>query len=85
MAVVTNFENVVARSSTGEIREAPTYKRTFTVRCDNPDTSMVDIANAPGIKYGDPHPHDRGHTTSQQIAGQHLQTGLPTEEGGSEP
>ena len=58
MAVVRNFENVVARSSTGEIREAPTYKRTFTVRCDDPDTSMVDIANAPGIKYGDPHPHD---------------------------
>ena len=58
MAVVNNFENVVARSSTGEIREAPTYKRTFTVRCDNPDTSMVDIANAPGISYGDPHPHD---------------------------
>ena len=58
MAVVNNYENVVARSSTGEIREAPTYKRTFTVRCDNPDTSMVDIANAPGISYGDPHPHD---------------------------
>ena len=58
MAVVNNYENVVARSSTGEIRNAPTYKRTFTVRCDNPDTSMVDVANAPGIKYGDPHPHD---------------------------
>ena len=58
MAVVTNYENVVARSSSGEIRNAPTYKRTFTVRCDDPDTSMVDIANAPGIKYGDPHPHD---------------------------
>ncbi len=58
MAVVNNYENVVARSSSGEIRSSPTYKRTFTVRCDNPDTSMVDIANAPGIKYGDPHPHD---------------------------
>ena len=58
MAVVNNYENVVARSSSGEIRNAPTYKRTFTVRCDNPDTSMVDIANAPGIKYGDPHTHD---------------------------
>ena len=58
MAVVNNYENVVARSSSGEIRNSPTYKRTFTVRCDNPDTSMVDIANAPGIKYGDPHPHD---------------------------
>jgi hypothetical protein len=58
MAVVNNYENVVARSSSGEIRNAPTYKRTFTVRCDNPDTSMVDIANAPGITYGAPHPHD---------------------------
>jgi hypothetical protein len=58
MAVVNNYENVVARSSSGEIRNSPTYKRTFTVRCDDPDTSMVDIANAPGIKYGDPHPHD---------------------------
>ena len=58
MAVVNSFENVVARSSSGEIRNAPTYKRTFTVRCDNPDTSMVDIANAPGITYGAPHPHD---------------------------
>ena len=58
MAVVNNYENVVARTSSGEIRNAPTYTRTFTVRCDNPDTSMVDIANAPGIKYGDPHPHD---------------------------
>ncbi|MGI9458858.1 MAG: hypothetical protein ACR2NF_02575 [Pirellulales bacterium] len=58
MAVVNNYENVVARSSSGEIRNSPTYKRTFTVRCDNPDTSMVDIANAPGISYGDPHPHD---------------------------
>ena len=58
MAVVNNYENVVARSSSGEIRNAPTYKRTFTVRCDSPDTSMVDIANAPGITYGAPHPHD---------------------------
>ena len=58
MAVVRSFENVVARSSSGEIRNSPTYKRTFTVRCDNPDTSMVDIASHPGIKYGDPHPHD---------------------------
>lgn len=58
MAVVNNYENVVARSSSGEIRNSPTYKRTFTVRCDSPDTSMVDIANAPGISYGDPHPHD---------------------------
>ena len=58
MAVVNNYENVVARSSSGEIRNAPTYQRTFTVRCDNPDTSMVDIANAPGITYGAPHPHD---------------------------
>lgn len=58
MAVVKNYENVVDRSSSGEIRQSPTYKRTFTVRCDDPDTSMVDIANAPGIKYGDPHPHD---------------------------
>jgi hypothetical protein len=58
MAVVDNYENVVARSSSGEIRNAPTYQRTFTVRCDNPDTSMVDIANAPGINYGTPHPHD---------------------------
>ena len=58
MAVVNNYENVVARSSSGEIRNSPTYKRTFTVRCDDPDTSMVDIADAPGIKYGDPHPHD---------------------------
>ena len=58
MAVVNNYENVVARSSSGEIRNSPTYKRTFTVRCDNPDTSMVAIANAPGITYGAPHPHD---------------------------
>ena len=58
MAVVNSYENVVARSSSGEIRNSPTYNRTFTVRCDNPDTSMVDIANAPGISYGDPHPHD---------------------------
>ena len=58
MAVVSNYENVVARTSSGEIRSSPTYSRSFTVRCDDPDTSMVDIANAPGIKYGDPHPHD---------------------------
>ena len=59
MAVVRSFENVVDRSSTGEIRRVPTYKRTFTVRCDDPDTSMVDIAKAPGIGYGDAHPHDK--------------------------
>lgn len=58
MGVVNSYENVVARSSSGEIRSSPTYTRTFTVRCDNPDTSMVDIAKAPGINYGDPHPHD---------------------------
>ena len=58
MGVVRSYENVVDRSSSGEIRKASTYRRSFTVRVDSPDTSMVDISKSPGINYGDQHPDD---------------------------
>ena len=58
MAVVRSYENVVERSASGEIRKSPTYRRTFTVRADSPDTSIVDISQSPGISYGDKHPDD---------------------------
>lgn len=58
MGVVGSYENVLERSATGAIRQRSQYSRSFTVRVDTPNTSLVDIGNAPGIAYGDPHPDD---------------------------
>ena len=58
MSIVGFFENTLDRSGGGAIREAPEYTRSFTVRVDDPNTSILEIGNAPGIAYGDLHPDD---------------------------
>lgn len=58
MAIIGYFENASDRQSSGNIRETPEYSRAFTVRVDDPNTSLLDIAAAPGIHYGDVHPED---------------------------
>ena len=58
MSIVGFFENTQDRSGSGTIREAPEYRRSFTVRVDNPNESLLAIGSAPGIKYGDLHPDD---------------------------
>ena len=58
MSIVGFFENTLDRSGSGTIREAPEYRRSFTVRVDNPNESLLAIGSAPGIKYGDLHPDD---------------------------
>lgn len=58
MSIVGSFENTLDRSGGGAIREAPEYTRSFTVRVDDPNTSILEIGNAPGIAYGDLHPDD---------------------------
>lgn len=58
MSIVGFFENTKDRTGSGTIREAPEYRRSFTVRVDNPNESLLAISSAPGIRYGDLHPDD---------------------------
>lgn len=58
MAIVQTYESIADRSASGVIRESPTYRRSFIVRVDSPATSLKEIGDAPGIRYGDQHPDD---------------------------
>lgn len=57
MAVVGWREIAKGRSVSGKYGESNNYTRAFLVRVDNPATSQVEIAAAPGIVYGTPHPN----------------------------
>lgn len=58
MAVVDSRELLEGRSVSGAVRESFRYTRKFLVRTDATNTSMVAIANAPGVSFGDAHPDD---------------------------
>ena len=58
MAVVTFEESLTGRGVSGEYRQSFRYTRSFMVQTDHPNTSLVDIANAPGVSFGDVHPND---------------------------
>lgn len=58
MAVVSTKESIDDRSVSGKYRDTFTYSRSFLVLLDSPDTSMVDIARAPNVQFGDAHPDD---------------------------
>jgi hypothetical protein len=58
MAVVSQAESIDDRSVSGKFRETMTYGRSFIVRIDDPNTPLPDIAQAPGVQFGDPHPDD---------------------------
>jgi hypothetical protein len=56
MAVVGTVEHIGTFS--GEHRSGVTYDRSFTVRVSTPDTPLLEIAQAPGVRLGDHHPAD---------------------------
>jgi hypothetical protein len=58
MAILNVVEVVADRSVSGKFREPYTYSRSFLVRVDDPQESVLDIALAPGIRYLDAHPDD---------------------------
>ena len=58
MAVVGVNEIQTDRAVSGKFREAFTYTRGFRVRCDSMKTSLLEISQAPGVTFGQPHPDD---------------------------
>ena len=58
MAITEHVELVQGRSVSGRFRESFEYTRNFLVRTDDPGESLLNIANAPGVRFGDPHPDD---------------------------
>lgn len=52
------------------------FDDTYLVRCDSQDTNRLDIANAPGIGIGDPHPEYAGVTCQEITAKPTGDTGL---------
>ena len=58
MAIVQTYEIAEGRSVSGTARETFTYQRSFAIKIDDPATPMDEIAQAPGIVFGAPHPDD---------------------------
>lgn len=58
MAIVDCIEIARSRGVSGKYRETSTYVREWLIRVDHPNTSLVDIVNANGVSYFDPHPDD---------------------------
>ena len=58
MAIVQTYEIAEGRGVSGTARESFQYQRSFAIKIDNPATSMAEIAQAPGILLGSPHPDD---------------------------
>lgn len=56
MAIAAFVETAKGTGVSGKYGESFTFTRKFLVRVDNPSTSRVLIANAPGIKFGDGYP-----------------------------
>lgn len=56
MAIVFSREIPKERSASGKKKDGDEYTRGFWVRTDSPTESLVDVSNAPGIAYYDPHP-----------------------------
>ena len=58
MAIVQTYEIAEGRGVSGTARESLQYQRSFAIKIDDPATPMDDIAQAPGILLGSPHPDD---------------------------
>lgn len=58
MAIVQTYEIAEGRGVSGAARQSSVYQRSFAIKIDDPATSMADIAQAPGILLGSPHPDD---------------------------
>ena len=58
MAIVQTYEIAEGRGVSGTARESLQYTRAFAVKIDDPATPMDEIAQAPGIVFGSPHPDD---------------------------
>ena len=58
MAIVQTYEIAEGRGVSGTARNTFSYKRSFAIKIDDPTTSMAEIAQAPGIVFGSPHPDD---------------------------
>ena len=58
MAIVQTYEIAEGRGVSGTARQSSVYQRSFAIKIDNPATSMAEIAQAPGILLGSPHPDD---------------------------
>lgn len=56
MAIVFSREIPKERSASGKKKDGDEYSRAFWVRTDSTTESLVDVSNAPGIAYYDPHP-----------------------------
>lgn len=61
MAIAAFVETPKGTGVSGKYGESFTFTRKFLVRVDNPSTSRVLIANAPGVKFGDGHPNFASH------------------------
>ena len=58
MAIVQTYEIAEGRGVSGTARESIQYTRAFAIKVDDPATPMDEIAQAPGILLGSPHPDD---------------------------
>ena len=58
MAIVQTYEIAEGRGVSGTARQSSVYTRAFAIKVDSPSTSMAEIAQAPGILLGSPHPDD---------------------------
>ena len=58
MAIVQTYEIAEGRGVSGAARESLQYQRSFAIKIDDPATPMDEIAQAPGIVFGSPHPDD---------------------------
>ena len=58
MAIIQTYEIAEGRGVSGTARESLQYTRAFAIKVDDPATPMDDIAQAPGILLGSPHPDD---------------------------
>lgn len=70
MAVVGWREIVKGSGVSGKYGDSNTYTRCFLIRVDHPGTSKVQIASAPGIVYGSPHP-DQSNCKAMEFDCQH--------------
>lgn len=58
MAVTGVNESVASRSASLNVGEGFRYTRSFTVQVDDPNTSLLTIMGAPGVKLWSRHPND---------------------------
>lgn len=65
MGVVACVEIAKGTGVSGKFGESFTFTRKWIVRVDDPRTSRVEIAQAPDVQYGDPHPDAAAHVAME--------------------